>query len=144
MYTWDVSMATGVEEIDAQHKELLERLNQFAEALSNHHGREETGNMLDFLQFYAQWHFEREERCMEHYQCPVAAANKSAHQEFIKRFDRLYQWYQKSDVDPRLVSETFHELQVWVFRHIKGVDTQLRPCVVHNQNPEQASEPGTN
>lgn len=64
MITWDDSMTTGVPEIDAQHKELFEKMNEFAEALACGKGRAETGEMLDFLQFYAQWHFQREETCM--------------------------------------------------------------------------------
>jgi hemerythrin len=126
---WNEAMSTGVPEIDVQHKELLAKFSELYEALAAGKGREETGKMLDFLQFYAQWHFEREERCMEQYQCPVAAANKTAHRTFLERFGQLYERYQESDVDPEVVLATFIELQDWIINHILRIDTQLNGCV---------------
>jgi hemerythrin len=134
MIMWNESMTTGVSEIDVQHKELLGKFNELYEALTAGKGREETGKMLDFLQFYAQWHFEREERCMDHYQCPVAMANKEAHRNFLKRFGELYERYQESDIDPAVVLNTFVELQDWIINHIMRIDTQLNPCVAGQTN----------
>jgi hemerythrin len=122
-------MTTGVPEIDAQHKELLNRFNEFVEALLTGKGREEAGKTLDFLQFYAQWHFQREEKCMDEYRCPVAAANRAAHRQFLERFGQLYEQYQDSDVNPEVMYNTFWELQDWIIKHIKRVDTQLVSCV---------------
>ncbi len=129
MLLWDDSLATGVPEIDVQHRELLQHFNDFTEALVQGRGRVETGQMLDYLQFYAQWHFEREEKCMEAYRCPVAAANKTAHQQFLTRFSQLYEQYQASDVDFQVVAQTFWDLQKWFIQHIRGVDYHLNTCV---------------
>lgn len=126
---WDDSMTTGVPEIDVQHKELLTRFNELVEALSIGKGREETGKMLDYLQFYAQWHFGREERCMDEYHCPVAAANREAHRQFLEKFGQLYQQYQDAGVNPQVMHDTFAELEAWIIKHIKRVDTQLAACI---------------
>jgi len=45
--------------------------------------------ILDFLQFYAKWHFGQEEDCMNKYKCPIADQNKKAHAGFLKKFDRF-------------------------------------------------------
>ncbi len=140
MITWDNSMATGVPEIDAQHRELLEKMNEFVAALEHGKGRAETGEMLDFLQFYAQWHFQREETCMEQNQCPVATFNKQAHVYFMETFGQLYEQYQRSDIDPRLVSSTYAELQNWFANHIRRVDAQLYPCVKIHQSLRENSQ----
>ena len=129
MIMWDDSMTTGVQEIDVQHKELLSRFNELVEALSTSKGREETGKMLDYLQFYAQWHFGRDERCMDEYHCPVAATNREAHRQFLERFGQLYQQYQDAGVNPQVMHDTFAELEAWIIKHIKRVDTQLAGCV---------------
>lgn len=129
MIAWDESLLTGVPNIDAQHKELIDRFNELSDAVARGKGREETGRLLDFLQFYAQWHFEREEHCMDEYQCPAAAANKAAHQYFNRRFGWLYEQYQQSDVNPQTVSDTLAELETWIVNHIMKIDTRLGPCM---------------
>ena len=129
MIVWNAALATGVPHIDAQHKELIEHFNALAAAVEQGRGREETGALLDFLQFYARWHFEREERCMDEYRCPAAAVNKAAHHYFNQRFGWLYEQYQRSDVNPQTVSDTLAELETWIVNHIARIDTRLGPCV---------------
>ncbi len=126
MITWDETMATGVPNIDAQHKELIQKFNEFSEASSNASGRKMAGEVLDFLQFYAAWHFEREEKLMEQYNCPAAEKNKKAHAEFIDKFGQFYQQWQEASMSFELMQATFSELAKWVEDHIRGVDTQLR------------------
>ncbi len=129
MIAWDPSMSTGVAEIDAQHQELLRRMAEFLQALEAGQGREETGKILDFIQFYAKWHFKREEKCMAEHQCAIAEVNHTAHGEFIRRFDILWQQYQVSDIDPRIPYETSQELANWFVQHILRIDTRLNACV---------------
>ncbi len=129
MFIWDDSLSTGAEEIDKQHKELLERFSEFTDALAKGKARQETGEMLDFLQFYARWHFQREEECMERHRCPVAARNKHAHAQFITRFQELYDDYQVSSISPELAHRTYIELQSWLINHIKSIDTELNHCL---------------
>ena len=87
------------------------------------------GDILDFLQFYAVWHFEREDKCMEQYKCPAAEANKQAHAEFIDKFGQFYEQWQESVMDWELVQQTYVELGDWIENHIRRVDAQLLPCV---------------
>ena len=129
MITWDDSMSTGVPLIDAQHKMLFQKFNEFSETLSGSTSREAAAEMLDFLQFYATWHFGREEKCMAEYECPVAAKNKQAHAEFLATFDGFYQQWQTGTMIPELVSKTYMELEKWLVNHVLHTDTQLRPCV---------------
>jgi hemerythrin len=129
--TWDESMSTGLPQLDAHHREIFARYNELSEALEHGGGagRAATGEMLDFLQFYAAWHFEREEECMEHYGCPVAEANRQAHAHFIAVFGQIYEMWQESDTDLALVQKTYEELGDWFVNHIMRIDTQLLPCV---------------
>jgi hemerythrin len=129
--TWDDSMSTGLPQIDAQHQELFARYNKLSEALARGGGasREATGELLDFLQFYADWHFEREEDCMEQYRCPAAEANKKAHAHFVDIFSEFYALWQESDTDLELVWKTYTELGNWLTNHIQRIDTQLLPCM---------------
>jgi hemerythrin len=129
MITWDESMSTSVALIDAQHKMLFQKFNEFSEAISGTSSREAAAEMLDFLQFYATWHFGREEKCMAEYHCLVAAQNKQAHAEFLSTFRGFYEQWQTGTMKPELVSKTYQELETWLVNHVAHTDTQLRPCV---------------
>jgi hemerythrin len=129
MITWDDSMTTGLPNIDRQHKEIINKYNEFSEAMAGQEGRAKAGEILDFLQFYAVWHFEKEEKCFEQYKCPAAEANKQAHAEFIDKFGQFYEQWQESVMDTELMQKTYVELGNWIENHILRVDTQLLPCV---------------
>ena len=130
MIAWDESMSTGIPSIDIQHQNLIAKFNDLMVAIEEGRGREETGKILDYLQFYAEWHFTREEQCMAEVNCPVANANASAHKTFLKDFSKLYEDYHASNVDPDIVPETLNKLETWIVNHIKHTDTQLQHCVV--------------
>jgi hemerythrin len=130
MIVWDeATMGTGVPMIDAQHKKLFKEFNEFSEAIAQKKGREVAGELLDFLQFYAKWHFGQEENCMNEYKCPVAAQNKKAHSEFLKKFGNFYTEWQTGTLTNELVSQTYSELENWLVNHVSRVDTHLRGCV---------------
>lgn len=118
-------MTTGLPNIDGQHKELIEKFNELSEAITHGRGRDVAGSVLDFLQFYVAWHFEREEQAMEQYQCPAAQANKQAHADFVAKFGQLYEQYQIVGIDSELVRDTYFGLCQWFENHIQQVDTQL-------------------
>jgi hemerythrin len=130
MIIWDEeTMSTGIPMIDAQHKKLFKKFNEFSEAISGKKSKEAAGELLDFLQFYAVWHFGQEENCMNEYKCPVAAENKQAHAEFVRKFSRFYTQWQTGNMTAELASETYMELEKWLVKHVARVDTQLRLCV---------------
>jgi hemerythrin len=126
MIVWDDSMSTGVAMIDEQHKMLFQSFNDFSEALSQITAREAAGEVLDFLQFYAVWHFQEEEKEMERFQCPAAEANKRAHAEFIRIFNQFYDQWQTGIMTSELAVSSYEQLEKWLVDHVMGIDTQLR------------------
>ena len=129
MIIWDESMSTGVPQIDIQHKMLFRKFNEFSEAISGTTSIEATVEILDFLQFYATWHFGQEENCMNAYKCPIAAKNKQAHAKFIKTFGQFNAQWRTGTMTSELVRKTYVELEKWLLHHVARVDTQLRTCV---------------
>jgi hemerythrin len=132
MIVWNENLSTGDEHTDAQHKVLIEKLNEFDEVISRNQGgdiRRTAGEVLDFLQFYAAWHFTQEEACMEKLQCPAAAANKVAHAAFLEMFGRFYSQWQTSSMDIALARVTYHQLSDWVTNHIMTIDVKLKECL---------------
>jgi hemerythrin len=131
MFNWHPGLATGIPEIDHQHRQILEQFNNFSRCMSLGESERgaEAGRILDFLQFYAQWHFQREEEFMDRYRCPAAEENKLQHAAFLKRFGALYEEWQTRGMDPALVNDTFSALAEWILNHIQGVDSRLRSSV---------------
>ena len=128
--SWDESMSTGVERLDIQHRQLIEKFNDFSEIINQPSlARQAAGEVLDFLQFYAKWHFGQEEECMEQHNCPVAAANKNAHAEFIAMFSEFYEKWQSNTMDIELARKTHAKLAEWIMNHIVHTDTRLRGCI---------------
>ncbi len=126
---WDLTMSTGVDAIDNQHKQLITWLNDLLAAMSQGRGRSEIQAVLAKLGGYAVTHFGYEEDCMTKYKCPVAAQNAAAHQDFIATFNSLGEEYERNGASAHLVVRVESELMRWLVNHIKRTDTQLLPCV---------------
>jgi hemerythrin len=126
---WDKTMSTGVDSIDDQHKELIAMLNDLLMAMSQGRGRLEIQKVLDGLGGYAATHFGHEEGCMAKYNCPVAAQNIAAHQQFVETFKSFGEEFDRTGATAHLVVRVESELMRWLTTHIKRVDTQLKPCV---------------
>ncbi len=133
MIIWDDSLTTGLSDIDDQHKELIQNFNNLLEAIDQGKDREETGKVLDFLTSYAESHFEHEERLMDEYDCPVAGANKKAHEYFRTKFGQICKRYHEADANVGIIHDTVWELAKWFLNHILIIDTKLHACVPSDQ-----------
>jgi hemerythrin len=126
---WDQSMATGIDSVDAQHKQLIAWLNDLLAAISQGRARPEIQGLLDQLGTYAATHFGNEERCMARYKCPAAEQNLRQHNEFVITFTGLRDDYDRDGATANLIVRVEVELLRWLATHIKHTDAQLLPCV---------------
>jgi methyl-accepting chemotaxis protein len=127
--TWDQSMATGLVNIDEQHKQLIYKLNELVAAMKQQRGRVEIDGILKFLEGYVKVHFSDEERCMETYHCPLAETNRRAHAKFTETFYSLRDQFQKEGPSAALAIAIQRDLMDWLLNHIRQVDTSLHSCV---------------
>lgn len=130
MFVWNYSMATGVEKVDAQHHELINRFNDLLEAEERGADHATIGHILGFIQDYAEHHFKTEEDIMERLKCPAADRNKKAHNEFRAKFDQIrVRWQNSSTAEPVILHETIVALANWIVNHILTVDNELHHYV---------------
>lgn len=126
---WDSkTMATGVPEVDAQHQELIARLNGLHQAIQRGAGPEKVQPMLQFLGNYAKKHFAEEEGIMEKRRCPAHQINKTAHQRFLEQYSRLVKEYESKGASLSVLNQLREMTESWLVNHILKVDTQLRKC----------------
>jgi hemerythrin len=126
---WDQSMATGVDSVDAQHKQLIAWLNDLLASISQGRARSEIQGLLDQLGTYSATHFGHEEECMARYKCPAAEQNILAHKDFVVTLAALTDEFDRDGATAHLVVRVEVEMLRWLTTHIKRTDTQLLPCV---------------
>lgn len=126
---WNNLMTTGVPELDDQHRDLIDTLNQLADAMSANKGTQEIGKILAFAGEYAQSHFQIEEAYFKKYACPASAQNQQEHAQFLARFRELQSQFEQHGADFKFLSSVYRELSNWLVHHILGVDVQLRDAI---------------
>ncbi|WP_341894999.1 hemerythrin family protein [Ferrovibrio terrae] len=85
MFTLTASMMTGIPQIDAEHRELVEIINTLAEA-ERHLRSEDAAAALERFRQELESHFQREEAHLESIRFPGLAAHGEHH---VKTLDRL-------------------------------------------------------
>lgn len=124
-----ITMGTGADSIDAQHKVLVDLINRLLQSMQTGKARDEVGPILGELAKYATSHFAHEEACMTRFNCPAAAANKNAHAAFLKTFTAMKADYDRDGPSPTMAIRMQRELSDWIAQHIVGVDVKLKPCI---------------
>lgn len=89
MPIYDDSLSTGVRNIDDQHKELFDKINNLLAACREGKGKEEVAKVMQFLSDYVIDHFGTEERYMVTYRYPDYPSHKARHEEFVEGFSGL-------------------------------------------------------
>ena len=134
--TWDngvigwneAQMSTGVESVDSQHRELIQRINELHSACLAGTAREELLKLLNFLGEYAQSHFRHEEEVMQNHRCPARGQNKSAHIQFLRDYETLAEIIKRDGPSTTAVLQVKDLLGNWLKNHICSIDTKLRTC----------------
>lgn len=125
--TWDdKKYATGIKQIDDQHRSLFDRMNELLESCQAGAGSEEAIRTLDFLADYAEAHFGFEEDLMETHQCPNCNANKSAHAYLRNELASLRQELEREGPTPLFVIKVQERVCDWFVNHILKIDGDLR------------------
>lgn len=139
MYTprvlqWSDEMTTGIVEIDAQHKYLIDFFNDLGHGIQKRYDPEDISKVLKVMKYYADWHFKKEEECMARFLCPAAGRNARAHAVFMEKLTVYQKEYEQSGGSIELAIRIHEDLASWIANHIMVVDTELRASVVENEN----------
>lgn len=125
LFTWDNGYSVGVADIDQQHQQLMNLVNDLNEAMVQGKGRQVVGGILDKLISYTAGHFAAEERLMQQHDYPEYAEHKAKHAKMVAKVKAL-----KQDVDSgklTVSADVMKFLQDWLNKHIKGTDMKYGP-----------------
>ncbi len=122
---WTPELATSVEEIDNQHKELFQRINNLLDACNQGRGKAEVQHVITFLEDYVISHFSEEERYMEKHSYPDIGIHKAQHKEFMENFARLKRQFETDGPGVHVVISTNQTVVDWLRTHILKLDKAL-------------------
>lgn len=126
---WTERYSVGVEEIDSQHRALLDILNLLNRAaekdLDTRRAKDLLWAIFEELNDYAAYHFLSEENLMQEH-LPTASATArhiAQHRHYwvaIAEFKNRYR-----DGDSSVVADLVKFINTWLIEHIQGTDKQL-------------------
>ncbi|MBI2264078.1 MAG: hemerythrin family protein [Armatimonadetes bacterium] len=122
---WTEDLAVGVAEIDNQHKELFQRINNLLEATSQRRGKEELDGVLKFLEDYVVVHFGTEEKFMTLHGYPEYHPHREQHGNFIMDLRNLKKQYATEGATSYLVIQVQSRVCDWLRNHIAKIDKAL-------------------
>ncbi|MDT8426379.1 MAG: bacteriohemerythrin [Methyloprofundus sp.] len=125
IFIWNDSYKTGIDEIDEQHKKLVDILNALNEALTLEGNHQAIIALLDQLIDYTEYHFTSEEAFMQSHEYNATDYQKHqvTHQQFVTQ---IKQAQQDCHYNPDKVSDELLDFLVqWLVNHILMTDKQM-------------------
>ena len=121
---WTPDLATGVEEIDLQHRELLDWIATLEGAARG--GRlAKSEEALRFLERYAVEHFATEERHMASTGYPGMAGHRALHAAFTVELARRKAGFLANPSQASLLVGLAEWLADWLGDHVRGADAEM-------------------
>lgn len=120
---WGEILSVGVEEIDEDHRKLLNIFNVLSRSVMEGESSDYLAAVLEELINCTVWHFSHEERLMLKYRYAGIEEHKAVHRELIKSARELQQ--EILQADKRVAEEQIEFLERWLTEHIFTADLRL-------------------
>ena len=120
LFDWSDGYGVGVQEIDEQHKELVDLLNQLHTGLIDRRSSETMRKILDELAEYTRTHFSVEESLMRVSNYPDFDLHKRYHEDLIAQIVALQDRLDSGD--EKITFELLLFLKLWLTNHINEAD----------------------
>lgn len=121
--TWNNMLSVQVDEIDEDHRRLVDLFNMFNHAVAEGEASNYIEAVLEELISCTVWHFRHEERLMLKYNYQDFAEHKAEHQELIESARELQQKLLQGGNLP--TNDDIEFLEHWLTGHILTADMKL-------------------
>ena len=122
---WDVTLKTGNERIDSQHRRLFELMSELVSSSMDGSSAEKLGQTLNFLVDYTIRHFSDEEALQLEYKYPDYNRHKQLHDNFKAKVGELVGKYDAGGSSEELVSNVNSIVVKWLVTHIQNEDKKI-------------------
>ena len=120
---WSKILSVGVDEIDEDHRKLIQIFNILNHAVAEGDSPEYLAATLEELINCTVWHFSHEERLMLKHRYPETAQHKAEHRELIQTAKELQQGLLQAGKP--MVDQQVEFLERWLTEHILTADGRL-------------------
>lgn len=120
---WSKTLSIGVEEVDEDHRKLVDIFNTLNHAVKEREAKEYLAAVLDELINCTVWHFSHEERLMLKYQYKDKEAHQAEHRELIETVKELQQELLQGGGE--MTERHIEILERWLTEHILTTDMRL-------------------
>ena len=121
-FVWDKSWEIGLRDIDTQHRQLVDIINELGEAMKARKTSDVLGSVLSQLDTYTRKHFAFEEALMKRYGYAELEMHRPLHAKFIQQLKEFKQ--QVNDGNIAVGVKMYNFLGDWLRGHIRGTDSQ--------------------
>ncbi|WCN37714.1 bacteriohemerythrin [Aneurinibacillus uraniidurans] len=115
---------TGIEFVDAQHHQLIDRINMFLDAIQQN-DEEFIEDTVGYVLQYTLFHFKSEENVMMRSLYEEFELHRDQHSLFIKKMFALKIQIEENGITEALVQTLKNELLEWLITHIQVQDKKL-------------------
>jgi hemerythrin len=120
---WSDNLSVGVDQIDIQHKRLVEILNTLHEAMLRGSQKQDLERVMMDLLSYTRYHFSFEEKLMVVAAYPDLAAHQRKHQAMVAQVSGYAQ--QVAEGRALVSIKLLDFLKQWLSQHIQETDRQF-------------------
>ncbi len=124
LFIWTDDLSVGIEEIDEQHKVLINLINELYRGIMEKHGSDVTIAVLEKLVEYTRIHFALEESLMRMLHYPNYEDHKKHHEMLL---DQVNELVTKVKSGHHVTFELLHFLKNWLSKHIMEEDMVYAP-----------------
>jgi hemerythrin len=125
IFDWEDDLVIGIEKIDKQHKELVKRIDDLANAILQKQGKNKIRSLMNFMEEYGERHFTDEEKFMTVYEFPGLDNQRKYHQRFRETTKRLRDELKTQTDMEAFASSVQRYLIDWLILHIKSEDKKF-------------------
>jgi len=121
--TWDESLSVEVDEIDEDHRRLVDLFNILSRSVAEGDAEDYIEAVLEELISSTIGHFRHEERLMMVYKYEGLEEHKAEHKDLIDSVGKLWKKFHKEN--KQLTIEDIEYLEDWLTGHILSYDMKL-------------------
>jgi len=121
---WDESFSVGVDDLDKQHQELINMINQLIEKEDTSVHSEIVSETLTEMTQYMDYHFKTEEKYLADSGYPDYSLHRKQHDLFMEQTIEFCQKIMSNDT--KTPAEIYSFLMSWLTNHILKSDMQYK------------------
>jgi len=122
LMAWNDSFSVNIEEIDNQHKRLIDLINQVYRGMMMDEGREVVGKTLESLVDYTKTHFGYEEQLFKKHGYPETQSHLAKHEKLVGQVLEFYNQFKSGNANVNY--DLLNFLKSWLTTHIMGTDKE--------------------